>query len=511
VYGCLILDFLRNLFVQTVLIFVQTNQRIRAINTSPFKLQSWSAVSTNLIDQLDSIFKPSSVAIIGAGGDFAKWGGRLFIRLLESKFKGAVYPVNPKHSEILGVKAYASLADIDGSVDLAVLCLPAAKIPGLMAECAKKGVKGAVIITADFAETGQTGKDLEQEIVRIARQGGIRFIGPNCMGIWSSAVGLNLALPITPISGQLAFVSQSGSYGITLSRIADEKGYGLSKFISFGNQADLLVSEYLEYLARDPDTKVIALYLEGLKDGREFFETARRVTRIKPILIFKGGSSPQGARATVSHTASIAGEDRIFDAMCRQAGIIRVTEVEHMFIMAEALIRQPLPGGNRIAVVGSGGQGVVTTDALATHGLDVIDLDDVAKAKLKEVLPAHAPVPGNPVDFAGGTRSAVQEAEVAHILASLDYIDGIITNVPVHLTSAKSVADYMKGSIEGAELFAEIPEKYGKPVVVLQSKGIINQNILDVLKSAGIPIYDRPEDCSRALAALVKYARIKNL
>jgi len=234
------------------------------------------------------------------------------------------------------------------------------------------------------------------------------------------------------------------------------------------------------------------------------------VARIKPILIFKGGSSPQGARATISHTASIAGEDRIFDAMCRQAGIIRVAEIEHMFIMAEALIRQPLPKGNRIAVLGSGGQGVVTTDALARHGLDVVEFDDGAKAKLKEVLPAHAPVPGNPVDFAGGTRSAAQEAEVVRILASLDYIDGIITNVPIHLIAAKSVADYMKGSIEGAELFAEIPTKYGKPVVTIQFKGITNQNVVDVLKSAGIPIYQTPEDCSRAMAALVKYASIKN-
>ncbi len=462
------------------------------------------------MEQLDSIFKPSSVAIIGAGSHMAKWGGRLFIRLRESNFKGDIYPVNPKHSEILGVKAYASIADIEGPIDLAVLCLPAAKIPGLLEECVQQGVKGAVIITADFAETGATGKDLEEEIVHIAQQAGLRFVGPNCMGIWSSAVGLNLALPVNPISGQLAFLSQSGSYGITLSRIADEKGFGLSKFISFGNQADVLVSEYLEYLAQDPDTKVIALYLEGLKDGRKFFETAKRVTQIKPILIFKGGSSTQGARATVSHTASIAGEDRIFDSMCRQAGIIRVTEVEHMFIMAEALIRQPLPKGNRIAVVGSGGQGVVTTDALATHGLDVIDLDDEAKTRLKEVLPAHAPVPGNPVDFAGGTRSARKEAEVAHALASLDYIDGLITNIPIHLISANSPEEYRKGSIEGAELFAGIPKKYGKPVVVIRSKGIINQDIVDVLKSAGIPIYDTPEDCARAMAGLVKYSRIKN-
>ncbi|MBU2645822.1 CoA-binding protein [bacterium] len=467
-------------------------------------------MSTELVAQLDGIFKPASVAVVGAGTSLAKWGGRLFTRLLESDYRGRIYPVNPKHADIFGIKSFARLGDIEGSIDLAILCLPAVKIPGLLKECIQKGVKGAVIITADFAETGEAGKALEMEAVAIARQGGLRFIGPNCMGIWSSAVGLNLALPRKPISGHLAFISQSGTYGITLARIADDKGFGLSKFISFGNQADLLVSEYLEYLAQDPDTKVIALYLEGLKDGRKFFETARRVVQIKPILVFKGGSSPQGARATVSHAASIAGEDRIFDAMCRQVGIIRVTEIEHLFIMAEALICQPLPRGNRIAVVGSGGQGVVTTDALATHGLEVPDFDDLSKAALKAVLPAHAPVPTNPVDFAGGTRTAMKEAEVAHILASLDYIDGLITNVPMHLTGGKSVGDYMRGSIEGAEHFARIPAETGKPVVTLQSKGITNLNIREVLKAARIPIYDSPEDCSRAMAALVKYARIRH-
>jgi acetate---CoA ligase (ADP-forming) subunit alpha len=466
-------------------------------------------MSTKIIEQLDSIFKPASVAVIGASSNIAKWGGRLFARLVISGFRGAIYPINPGHPEIMGIPAYADLDSISGSVDLAVLCLPAIKIPGLLVDCVRKGVKGVVIITADFAETGEEGEALEKEACRIAREGGLRFVGPNCMGIWSSAVGLNLALPLDPISGHLAFVSQSGTYGITLARIADEKGYGLSKFISFGNQADLQVSEYLEYLEQDEDTKVIALYLEGLKDGRSFFETARRVTKTKPVLVFKGGSSPQGARATISHTASVAGEDRIFNAMCRQAGIIRAQEIEHMFIMAEALIRQPLPEGKRIAVVGSGGQGVVTTDALASHQLEIPDFDEVSKATLISALPPHAPVPGNPVDFAGGIRTAEQEADVVHILASLDYIDGLITNVPKHLTRAKSLGDYLKGAIEGAERISEIPRQYGKPLITLQSKGIDNQNILEVLKSAGIPIYDTPEDCARAMSALVRYAEIK--
>lgn len=462
-----------------------------------------------IVNELDAIFRPASVAIIGAGSNLAKWGGRLFIRLKESTFRGAIYPVNPGHSEILGIKCHPSILDIAGTVDLAVLCLPAERIPAILEECVKKGVRGAVIITADFAETGEHGKQLEEKTVRIAREGGIRFVGPNCMGIWSSAVALNLALPRQPIPGHLAFVSQSGTYGIALARIADDKGFGLSKFISFGNQADILVSEYLEYLAADEDSKVIALYLEGLKDGRAFFETARRVVKSKPILVYKGGSSPQGARATVSHTASVAGEDRIFDAMCRQTGMIRVREIEHMFTMAEALIRQPLPNGNRIGVIGSGGQGVVTTDALAAYGLDVPGLDDASRHRLKSILPPHAPVPNNPVDFAGGTRTAALEAEVARTLASLDYIDGLITNVPIHLATARSQGDFLKGCIEGAEHFAEIPARFNKPVIALRARDVSQRVVIDILKSAGIPIFERPEDCVRAMSALVQYAVVK--
>jgi len=433
----------------------------------------------------------------------------MFTRLMQCGFRGAVYPVNPKHDRILGEKSYRSLAEIDGRIDLAVLCLPAVKIPGLLHECVAKGVRGAIIVTADFAETGEKGSLLETEIVRIAREGGLRFVGPNCMGIWSSAVNLNLALLRPPVSGRLAFVSQSGTYGITLARIADDKGFGLSKFISFGNQADIQVSEYLEYLEQDPDTRVIALYLEGVRDGRRLFETARRVTKSKPVLVYKGGSSSQGARATISHTASVAGEDRVFDAMCRQAGMIRVKEIEHMFVMAEALIYQPLPSGNRIAVLGSGGQGVVTTDALAALGLDIPDLDEVSRQELKSLLPPHAPVPGNPVDFAGGNRTALQEAEVAHQLASLDYIDGLIMNVPMHYAVVKSVGEFFRGCIEGSEHLAAIPGIYGKPIVVLRSRDVSPKTSLEILKKEGIPIYDRPEDCARAMSALVRYGKIK--
>ena len=466
-------------------------------------------MSADIIHQLDAIFKARSIAIIGASNDTGKWGGRTFKRLLGSGYKGMIYPINPKTKEVFGMKTYPGIFDVPGDIDLAVFTIPASAMLQAMADCGKKGIKGAVVISADFAETGTKGKAMEEELVRVARAGNIRFVGPNCMGIWSSAVDLNFAVNDAPKKGGLAFISQSGSYGGAVARNTDETGLGLSKFISIGNQADIGVYEYLEYLARDDDTKAIAMYIEGLKDGRRFFEVARRVTSIKPVLVFKGGSSQQGARATLSHTASIAGADEIFDAMCRQAGIIRVDELHHLLIMAEGLIHQPVAMGNRIAVTGSGGQGVVTVDALAKYGIETPTLKEEDQIRIKKYLPTHAPMPANPVDFAGGTRKAEEEAQVLEMLASLDYIDGIITSVPSHVGHYERKEDYVIEATRGAELFCEVPKKYGKPVITQPTNVTQHPLIMDILKESKIPIFTHPEDSVRAMAALVKYGQIK--
>ena len=466
-------------------------------------------MSADIITQLDAIFKARSIAIIGASNDTGKWGGRTFKRLLGSGFKGMIYPINPTTREVFGMKTFPSILDVPGDIDLAVFTIPAKFMPQAMADCGKKGVKGAVVISADFAETGDPGKALEEELVRVARTGNIRFVGPNCMGIWSSAVDLNFAVNNAPKKGALAFISQSGSYGGSVARNADRIGLGLSKFISIGNQADIAVCEYLEYLAQDDDTKAIAMYIEGLKDGRKFFEVARTVTKVKPVLVFKGGTSQQGARATLSHTASIAGADDIFSAMCRQAGILRVDELHHLLIMAEALILQPAAKGNRIAVLGTGGQGVVTVDALAKFGIETPMLKEEDRVRIKRFLPPHAPMPGNPVDFAGGTRKSEEEAHVVDLLASLDYIDGVITNVPGHVGHYDRRSDYMIEAARGAELFCEIPKKYGKPVITQTSNVTRHPLIMEILKESKIPIFTNPEDSVRAMAALVMYGRIR--
>ena len=463
----------------------------------------------DIVEQLDCIFKARSMAVIGASRTPFKWGGRMVMTPLTTGYRGAIYPVNPREKEIAGLPCYPSVVDIPYDVDMAVIVVPAAAVPQAMRDCAAKGIRGAVVITAGFAEIGAEGKALEDEVVKIAREGGVRFVGPNGMGIYSSAVNLNLCLRSQMRIGRIAFVSQSGTFGGLLAEIASRKGYGLSKFISIGNQADLKAADYLEYLGEDTHTRAIVLYMEGFKDGQRFFRIAREVIKKKPIVIYKAGRTEAAARATMSHTSSLAGSDEVFDAMCRQVGIIRASEVAQPFDMAEALVSQPLPPGNRVAIIGSGGQGVVTSDTCESIGLKVPEFDDETKSRLKEALPAHAPVPSNPVDFAGSNRTPLDEVQVADALARIDYIDGIICNAP-HLHGSVTSGEMARAYIKGAEILAAIPKKYGKPVITLRWG---SDNSVDaassIVKAAGIPSYDSPEQCARAMQALASYAEVR--
>ena len=465
-------------------------------------------MSEELVRQLEPVFKPKSVAIIGASNNPTKWGGMVMNRALASGFRGRIYVVNPRENEIAGLKAYNDVLEIPEPIDLAVFTIPAEQMPRTMENCVKKGIRGGLIISADFAETGDRGRALQEETVRIAREGGLRFIGPNGNGMWSSAVGLNISPLPTPPRGGLAFLSQSGMFGGAAVGAAQRGGFGLSTFVSMGNQADLTAADYLEYFARDENTRVIALYMEGIKDGRRFAEVARRVAQEKPILILKGGRSRQGARATLSHTASIAGEDRVFDGMCRQAGIIRVYQLVHLWVMARALLGQPLPRGGRIAIVGNGGESVVAVDTLISMGLEVPEFHDADKLALKAMLPPHAPIPQNPVDFAAGAIGVEEETAVIEKLATLDNIDGIITTVPRDRSlHAKSLVDQRRAAITAIDAFRQIPKRYGTPVITRSL--MPSDAVEELLRDAKIPIYETVEESVLAMYALVRYAQIR--
>ena len=469
--------------------------------------------------ELDYIFKPKSMAVIGASDIFRKWGYLMVERPLKTGFKGAIYPINLSKGEILGLPTYPSVSAVRGAIDLAVITTPAATVPGVLHDCIRKGIKGAVVISAGFAEVGEEGREIEHAMVEVARSGGIRLVGPNGMGIWSAAGQLSLCFPQAPKAGPIAFVSQSGTFGVAMAQVASNKGYGLSKFISIGNQADLEVADYLEYLADDEDTQVIVLYLEGLKDGRRFFTVAREVIKKKPIVVYKAGRSAAGARATLSHTASLAGSEKIFDGMCRQVGLLQVDESFHLFEMAEALVDLPSAKGNRIAILGSGGQGVVGTDACSAVGLDLPELDADTASAITALLPAHAPPAKNPIDFAGSSRTALQESEIIERLLKLDYIDGVISNVPVSPQiwdhslkidrNSDSLPEPIQVALDGAKVYASLPKKYNKPVICLRFIRLEHDIMEDILKEGGIPIYDTPEQCARAMHALVHYGRVR--
>ena len=471
------------------------------------------------VQALHSIFNPRSIAVIGASETFGKWGHRMLHRPLTTGYQGTLYPINPAKKEILGLPAYPGVTNVPGDIDLAVLTTPAESVPALLRQCIAKGIPGAVVITAGFAETGEKGRRLEDEITAVAREGGIRLVGPNCMGIFSAAARLSLCFPEAPKSGSIAFASQSGTFGVSIAQVAASQGYGLSKFVSIGNQADLTIADYIEYLAQDDDTNVIALYVEGFKDGERFFDVAREAVKKKPIIVYKAGRSAAAERAAMSHTASVAGSAAVFDDICRQIGLLQVRESFHLFEMAQALADLPLPNGNRVAILGSGGQGVVGTDACNALGIELPQLDAATAARITALLPPHAPEAKNPVDFAGATRTAMQEAEIIEQFLRLDYIDGVISNVPVNpqlfdptLTISRNdpaLPPNVKVAIEGAEKYASLPKKYGKPIICLRFTKVAGNILEEILGEGGIPIYSSPEQCARAMYALMHYGRVR--
>jgi acetyl coenzyme A synthetase (ADP forming)-like protein len=460
-------------------------------------------MSVRMYDKLRPLFSPRSIAVIGASNKPGKWGNAMVVRPILSSFRGSIYPINPKEKEIEGLKAYKNILDIPNSIDMAIVTIPAPMVPAAVKDCAQKGVKAMIIITAGFAETGPEGRALQDEVAALAREAGIRIMGPNGMGIWVSEVRLNTAFDFMPESGGISFISQSGTMGGYLLATANDKGYGFNAFLSVGNQADLEMADYIEYLGEDDRTKVIVLYIEGLGDGGRFLRNAREVTRKKPIIAYKAGRTEDGARATLSHTASIAGSDVIFEAACHQAGIIRTDDVIHAFDIAEALSKQPLPKGNRVGIVsGGGGQCVVTTDACNEYGLKVPRLDEETVNRMAEYLLPHAPPPVNPIDLAADPRP-ITLAYICEILAQHPDIDAIIARAPTFRVNPATVRE----KLETAEIISQIPEKYGKPVIAAALKREMEGVVYELMRDKNIPFYEFPEETARAVYGLYAYSK----
>jgi len=376
---------------------------------------------------MEKIFSPRSVAFLGASNNRAKWGGIIFRNLRKGGFQGAIYPVNPGEKEVQGFKAYPKVSDIPGEVDLAVFTIPARLVPEAISDCVRKGVPAGVVITAGFAELGDEGRALQDEMVRRAKAGGMVLVGPNGQGIAVPKLGLFPWMPVLrPEPGAIGVVSQRGNVSTVFCEQLAEYGFGCSKIVSAGNCADVGWADYLEYLGRDPDTGVILLYVEGMDDGRSFFEAARRASRAKPIVVLKSGRTAAGTRAAASHTGVLAGSDHVFSSCCRQAGIVRAETVEEAVLLAATFVSSPLPGGRRVGIVtGGGGYGVITADAAARAGLDLVKLSDETIEKLRKFLPPWWS-PNNPVDMAAGLGAYGGPMDLLPILLESGEVDGAI-------------------------------------------------------------------------------------
>jgi acetyltransferase len=328
--------------------------------------------------------------------------------------------------------------------------------------------------------------------------------------MWSASAGLSLFSPKAPQPGHIAFISQSGAFGGSLLSAADERGYGVSRFVSSGNQADLNDADYLEYLTDDPETRVIAFYIEGLREGRRFLQAARRAAARKPVVVYKAGRNEVGKRAVRSHTGSLMIADDVFDAACRQFGLLRVRESSHLFDAAAALADAPLPAGRRVAVMAmTGGQCVVTSDTCAELGLEVPELDSDVQARLRPLMADHAPAPRNPVDLAGDFRDVALFADLAEELAAVPYIDALIVSAPSAGMGAALSPAMMERLRQTAERMASIPARWGKPVIAVGLRRASQGIVPEVFREHHIPCYETPEDAARAMDALVRYAEIR--
>lgn len=455
-------------------------------------------------EELKPLFNPKTVAVIGASRKVNSVGWSILKDLVHSKkFKGKVYPVNPKANKILGQKCYDSILDIRRDIDLAVIAVPAKVVPKVMHDCVDKGVRSAIIISSGFSEVGN--KELELEVKHIAEKGHIRVVGPNCLGIYDSYSGLDtLFLPEEklgrPKIGNISFISQSGAVGsVILDWIASE-GYGVSKFISYGNAVDLDETDFIEYLADDKSTDVICLYLEGVKNGRRFMNISKSTVKKKPIVVIKAGKTEEGIAAVHSHTGSLAGSDEIYDAAFKQAGVIRADGMETLFNYAQAMSNQQLPNGNKVLIITNGGGfGILSTDEVISNGLELAKFSKKTEKTLSKILPDYVKV-HNPLDLAGDADAE----RYRKVFKAIEKDRGIDALFLITLFQTVSLEPKV------VDVLGKFNKHYKKPIVVCSAGGKYSRKNMERIEILGIPVYNTPAKAAETLAALHNYSWIKS-
>jgi acetyl coenzyme A synthetase (ADP forming)-like protein len=455
-------------------------------------------------------FKPNGVAVIGASRDPSSIGYRILDALIQNRFQGPVYPVNPKASVVASTRTYASVSMLPESVDLAVIAVPSAAVLSVIDECAQRGIKAVIVITAGFAEAGAEGRALQTKLLEKVRGYGMRMVGPNCMGLLNTEeqVRLNASFsPVFPPAGRIAMSSQSGALGIAILALATERGLGVSSFISVGNKADVSGNDLLQYWEVDETTRVILLYLESFGNPRRFSRIARRVARVKPIIAVKAGRSSAGRRAAGSHTAALAANDVAVDALFHQTGVIRADTLDEMFDIAAMLDNQPLLKGRNIAIVtNAGGPGILCTDACEAGGLTVPELSESTKTRLREFLPAAAGF-SNPVDMIASAGADSYRQTIETVLPGGEIDALIVIYIPVDRKDSDAIINAIReGVVNGRRAGGQ-----GKPVLACLMTSNGSQSL--VMDGETIPSYRFPESAARVLSKVAAYAewRLKPL
>jgi len=453
------------------------------------------------LEALNGLLRPKSIAVVGASNKEGKIGYTVVKNLLDSHYQGAIYPINPTESLIQGLQAYPSVLDVPGTVDAAVITVPAKLVPAVTEECGKKGVKGLIIIASGFSEVGR--HDLEQQVVDTARRYGVRVLGPNIVGILSNSDLCNASFaPFLPLTGKAALVSQSGALLIAMDASTYTRRVGFDKMVSIGNMSDVDFADTVEWLDQDEATACISLYIEGLRNGRAFMNAALKA--VKPIVALKAGVSAHGAAAAASHTGSLAGSGKIYDAAFQQGGVVRAADLNNLFDRTLALsLQPPMQGENMLIITNGGGVGVLATDAAERYGIPLRFAPDDVQAELKKHMPEFGSAK-NPVDLTGMAGKDWYYASVRYAFAH-PWVDGLaVLYCETAITDPLEIAGGIKQALDDAGV-------KDKPVVVSFVGGEQSDAARKWLVENGVPAYDAPDVAVNALAALREYARSRQL
>ncbi len=438
---------------------------------------------------LDSVFRAKSVAVVGASNNPDKTGYQVLSNIIDGGFGGEIYPINPKSEEILGIQCYTELRAVPEDIDLAVIIVPAKFVPDVMRQAAEKHAKGAVIISGGFREIGNV--ELEQEVMQIANDHNIAVIGPNCQGINYTPNSLCATWPLITGLGSMAIIAQSGTIGATMAGWAKDDRIGFTSVVALGNKSGVGEIELMDYFAEDPDTKVIALNVEGVSDGAKFIETAKRTLSQKPVVVLKPGRTAKGAEAAASHTKSIAGSDKIFDAVCRQIGLIRAEGIVEFYDYAKILGMLKKPAGNRLMIItSSGGSGILAADTADDLGIRIEKPSGDIVDALREVLPNQC-VLSNPLDLTGDATAQ-------------RYHDAL--EVAIRAENADAILVIFGDPIENAaDMIAQFAGKTDKPILAaFLGGGEVEKLETPKINAYGIPVFPTPERAVRALGALLR-------